>query len=282
MTEETIKELIINDIRQRFAKHIVNGPHSYAGIASRPNSLELRSPTNSVALFFQRENVVIAVFDSVLGSDNSSYTISISDPNLFETIYEKLQKVMMIKYVDGIFYSAPPEFNELHVEYMLEHLLGLDWETKRTARHEYFMSETPRTYSYGNRAAGDTEYHSKPFTETIDSLRMTLNQQLGAEFNVCFMNKYDDQHQHLGWHADDFEGMRSDQPIAVCSYGAEREIWVKPKDQKGVVPANQRFLLQNGSLFVMAPGYQDTHFHKIPKHDKPCGCRISLTFRSFR
>lgn len=29
-------------------------------------------------------------------------------------------------------------------------------------------------------------------------------------------------------------------------------------------------------------GYQATHLHRIPKHDRPCGWRISLTFRSFK
>jgi len=35
-------------------------------------------------------------------------------------------------------------------------------------------------------------------------------------------------------------------------------------------------------LFIMPPGYQDNFYHKIPKHDRPCGWRISLTFRSFK
>lgn len=92
----------------------------------------------------------------------------------------------------------------------------------------------------------------------------------------------DNEHQHLGWHADDFEGMIKEEPIAVISFGAAREIWVKPKDSKGEVPKDQRFLLEDGSIFIMPPGYQDTHLHRIPKHDRPCGWRISLTFRSFK
>jgi alkylated DNA repair dioxygenase AlkB len=196
-----------------------------------------------------------------------------------------------------------------HVE---QELLGLEWLTRRTARHEYFMSDEPRTYSYGGGGKEVPElYHSKPFSPLTRLMMLQLNRSLGTRFNVCFLNKYDDDKQHLGWHADDFPGMIAEEPIACLSFGAERDIWVKDKrgikcacqnagmhdgDQrvspcqvcdgtgwtKGEVPKDQRFRLAHGSLFLMPPGYQDTHLHRIPKHDRPCGWRISLTFRSFQ
>lgn len=201
-------------------------------------------------------------------------------------------------------------------------LLSLPWETKRTARHEYFMSDQKLSYSYGNKFGGEDQpvYEGKPMLPPVIGIMARLNGLLGTEFNACFLNKYDDDHQHLGWHADDFEGMRADQPIAVVSFGAEREIWLKDKrgfecqcrgsgirdngapcymcdDSPGKVkgatgwmksppdnrqPKEQRVSLAPGSLFVMPVGYQDTHLHRIPKHDRPCGWRISLTFRSFK
>lgn len=173
-----------------------------------------------------------------------------------------------------------PEFTSVLLnERVKEELLALEWLTKRTARHEYFMSLEPRTYSY----AGSEQYESKPFSPLVHTLMVGLNSILDAKFDVCFLNKYDDQHQHLGWHADDFPGMDESEPIAVVSYGAEREIWLKPQDgPKGDIPEDQKVLLHDGSLFVMPPGYQQTHFHRIPKHSRPCGWRISLTFRSFK
>lgn len=210
-------------------------------------------------------------------------------------------------------------------------LLDLNWLTVRSARHEYFMSMRPRTYSYGNKM-GAMEYRSCPFSITVSSLMHQINNTLDVSMNVCFLNKYDDEHQHLGWHADDFPGMIKEQPIVVVSLGAEREIWLK--DKRGFVcrecagtgsrtgfmtedgqftpenlcpagsgtskhvcpcckegwtkappgdkqPHDQRLKLEDGSIFIMPPGYQDTHLHRIPKHDKKCGWRISLTFRSF-
>jgi alkylated DNA repair dioxygenase AlkB len=165
---------------------------------------------------------------------------------------------------------------------LLYEVSQLEWENKQTARSEYFMSLTPRTYSYGNKHNGTTSYDSKEFTPLSRFVLDYLNMLLETEFNVCFMNRYENEQQHLGWHADIFPGMREDQPIAVLSLGAEREIWWKEKDYKGVIPPSNRALLTNGSVFVMPVGFQDTHFHKIPKHDKPCGVRISLTFRSFK
>lgn len=190
-----------------------------------------------------------------------------------------------------------------------DELLGLPWLTVREARHEYFMSDRSRHYTYGNRGMGDQGYDSVPFTPMVNELRAALRADV-APFNVCFLNKYDNERQHLGWHADDHPDHIPGEPIAVVSFGAERQIWVKPKvcqtcrgsglenegdlasedkcpacggsgQNKGEVPDDQRITLEEGSLFIMPPGYQDTHLHRIPKHDRPCGWRISLTFRCF-
>lgn len=166
-------------------------------------------------------------------------------------------------------------------KHLFDILNNLNWITKRTARHEYFMSNEKTEYSYGNAFSDDELYVSQPFDDNIKWIRDMLFQDFDVYFNGCFLNKYDDQHQHLGWHADDFEGMDQEAPIYVLSLGAEREIWWKEKGQKGEVPEEQRQLLESGSLFIMPPGFQDSMLHRIPKHDRPCGPRISLTFRKF-
>jgi len=160
-------------------------------------------------------------------------------------------------------------------------VLRLRWVEQRSVRREYFMSFIPRTYSYGNKGTGEVEYKSNGFSSTVAILCARLNFANDKNYNVCFLNRYDDEKQHLGWHADDFPGMDETKPIAVVSLGAEREIWWKPKGEKGEVPADQRRLLEHGSVFTMPPGFQDEYLHKIPKWYRPCGTRISLTFRSF-
>lgn len=170
---------------------------------------------------------------------------------------------------------------------ILEHLLALDWMSKTERRREYFMSDVPRYYEY-SAFGGMRGYDSSPFTDVVETLRQGLavlpdrdGKWQPTQFNVCFLNRYDVQHDNLGWHADDSPGMDLDHPIAVMSFGAEREIWWKPKTFKGEIPKEWRRLLQHGSTFIMPAGFQREYFHRIPKCDHACGVRVSLTFRHF-
>lgn len=97
----------------------------------------------------------------------------------------------------------------------------------------------PIDYSYGRQDDGIV-YTSKPWTPRVRILAVQTAQYLSdygvctnvlppVMFNACFLNKYDDAHQHLGWTADDFVGMDPSAPIAMMSFGAEREIWIKRK-----------------------------------------------------
>ena len=145
-----------------------------------------------------------------------------------------------MKTIYGAQYIGPNYYYDPEI---WKELTELKWITKRTARHEYFMSDVERNYTYGNKGTGNETYTSQPFSPKVKLLMNKLNTEFDTKYNVCFLNKYDDQFQHLGWHADDFEGMDKTQPIAVISYGAEREIWVKDKrgfecDQHAVYGGN--------------------------------------------
>ena len=164
-------------------------------------------------------------------------------------------------------------------------LLSLDWLNVTEARREYFMSLTPRNYTYG-KGVGQREYQSNPFSESIKKILDKLNDSFNLfgdnvyrndKYNVCFLNRYDAGKNQLGWHRDDVDGT-----IAVISLGAEREIWWKLQEEKGVVPFENRQKLASGSLFIMPAGFQGKYFHKIPRSDRECGTRISLTFREYR
>lgn len=162
---------------------------------------------------------------------------------------------------------------------VLAHLMTLDWLQVTEARLEYFMSDVPRSYTYG-KGVGEREYFSSPYSPEIAAIQSQLNAG-GLNYNVCFLNRYDHQRHQLGWHADDSPMMDHDHPIAVVSFGAEREIWWKLKEEKGETPLDRRILLGHGSLFVMPAGFQRDNMHRIPKCDRACGRRISLTFRRY-
>lgn len=142
------------------------------------------------------------------------------------------------------------------------------------------MSDIDREYTYG-KGQGLRTYKSRPFNTEVSELMNALD-NCGYPANVCFLNKYDNQHHQLGWHADDSPNIDQTKPISVISLGAEREIWWKTHDLKGNIPNDQKQLLKHGSLFVMPPGFQEIYYHRIPKHSTPCEIRISLTFRYYK
>lgn len=167
---------------------------------------------------------------------------------------------------------------------LMAELVALPWLEVTPARKEYFMSDRPRSYAYkvrGDDGPGTREYQSSDYSPIALRMLGALNLLFAGKFNVCFLNRYDTQHNQLGWHADDSPEMDHDHPIAVISLGAEREIWWKPKDHKGDVPPEWRQKLGHGSMFVMPPGFQRTHLHRIPRCDRKCDMRISLTFRRY-
>ena len=178
-----------------------------------------------------------------------------------------------------------PIYNISYIEdkdILFNHLLNeLTWLQVTDARKEYFMSTEPLSYTYGSGKNART-YTSNDFSFPVMIVTEKLNKVFNCNYNVCFLNRYDTQKNQLGWHADDSPEMNPEHDICVISLGAEREIWWKDKEFKGEIPLENRQLLHNGSLFVMPAGFQANHFHKIPRCDKACGIRISLTFRNYK
>jgi alkylated DNA repair dioxygenase AlkB len=178
-----------------------------------------------------------------------------------------------------------PTYFAFYTTASVEDLSSIPWESHTEARQECFMSLSSDTYTYGS-GRGIRTYLPIPFLPWVDKLRMRLNRKPFSteeiyNYNVCFLNKYEDNTQHLGWHADDTPGMDHDHPIAVVSFGQSREIWWRHKGQTGIIPDDQRQLLMSGSLFIMPPGFQREHEHRIPKGDRKMEPRISLTFRHY-
>ena len=154
------------------------------------------------------------------------------------------------------------------------------WVNRDAPRDECFMSLTPLEYTYGK---GFTRtYKSIEMTESVKEVMDLINKTYNTEYDICFLNYYKSGKEHLGWHADDSPEMDSEHPIGVVSCGAERHIWVKLNGVTGNIPNEDKYLLGDGSLFVMPSGFQKFYLHKIPKSDRVCGGRISLTFRKYK
>lgn len=155
----------------------------------------------------------------------------------------------------------------------------LDWchAGATVPRKEYYVHDAGLPYTYGMGDFART-YESQPDHPVIACIREKLSEVLGVRFDIVFLNLYEHKLHHLGWHADDSPEMSDAHPIVTVSLGAEREIWFRPlSDIKNIT----KLKLQHGSACAMLPGVQDTHQHRIPKHDRECGPRISLTFRVY-
>ena len=155
----------------------------------------------------------------------------------------------------------------------------VSWIQVTDARLESFQSFSTETYTYGS-GKGVRTYTPGPYTKTVLSIQNILN---GDDFNynVCFLNRYNNAKMQLNWHADDSAGMDHNHPISVMSFGQEREIWVRKNGHSGVVPKEDRYLLGHGSLFIMPAGFQLTNQHRIPKGDREMRTRVSLTYRHY-
>ena len=153
----------------------------------------------------------------------------------------------------------------------------LEWERRgNTPRMEYYSNKIGVPYSYG-RGRGIREYLPKPWHPYMLEIEQNLASYIGSRFEVCFLNRYEDQTDHLGWHADDSPEMDDNRPIAIISFGVPREIWFRPNGSSDI----EKVLLRDSSLCIMPAGMQDTHQHRIPKSGSTCGRRISLTFRGY-
>ena len=146
----------------------------------------------------------------------------------------------------------------------------------RTPRMECFYSAWPDAYTYGS-GLGIRSYDPLPIPEfgIIPALWFVAEGLSRCRFEACFLNRYEHEREHLGWHADDSDVIDDTRPIAVLSFGAERELWFRENGSSEF----EKKLLENGSALIMLAGMQDTHQHRIPKHHAKCGPRISLTFR---
>lgn len=166
----------------------------------------------------------------------------------------------------------------------------LAWQRREnTPRSEYWANTFQRPYTYGS-GRGVRTYEAQPSHEVIDLVRDHIARDFGPVLEGCFLNRYNDGSDALGWHADDDPGIDHSKPIAVVTLGQPRAIAFKEvlihgdETTKWSFGPPARLMLESGSLLLMHAGMQHTHQHSIPKGDQPkAGVvvrpRISMTYR---
>jgi alkylated DNA repair dioxygenase AlkB len=166
----------------------------------------------------------------------------------------------------------------------------LDWvQRDQVPRQEYYSNDTLIPYTYG-AGRGVRTYNPQPWHPLVLEIREELetflkdsSHTLQASMDVCFLNRYENERNSLGWHADDSPEMDPARPIVTVSLGAERDILFRPKpSHEKTKSVTETLRLKHGSAAIMLPGMQQNWQHRIPKASFKCGPRISLTFRGFR
>lgn len=110
-----------------------------------------------------------------------------------------------------------------------------------------------------------------------------VNERLGTLFNSVLVNRYATKNVALGWHKDDEPAVDQSEPIVTLSFGATRRFCIS--DSPSQVLRKQLMIvdLDENSAFLMKPGLQKTHYHRVDTGrgsiEKECGVRFSLTFR---
>lgn len=85
-----------------------------------------------------------------------------------------------------------------------------------TPRSEYYINDHNVPYTYGS-GQGVREYLPQPTHPLVEQIKQQLFALTHCQFEVCFLNRYFNQSDHLGWHADDSPEMDDQRPIAIVS-----------------------------------------------------------------
>jgi alkylated DNA repair dioxygenase AlkB len=128
----------------------------------------------------------------------------------------------------------------------------------------------------GYRYSGQT-LEPREFTPTVRRLLERVRTDAGAPFNHVLVNRYRNQDDSMGLHADDEPELGRDPRVATVSLGADRRFVVRPR-RKGD-PLRQDLTLGHGALLVMGGTCQRHYVHGVPRATRAAGERISLTFR---
>lgn len=155
----------------------------------------------------------------------------------------------------------------------------ITWEQRDAPRAEAYYADQSWPYTYGRGVGERTYLPMTVWPEVLLDIRGMLYDVTGEDYELLFCNRYMDEHQHLGWHADDSPSVDPARCIPVISYGESRELHVRPNGRNSEV---ERILLEHGDLLLMLPGMQQTHQHRIPKGGRRMMPRVSLTFRGYK
>jgi len=139
----------------------------------------------------------------------------------------------------------------------------------------------PRRHSWYGDPGAQYSYSGislpiNPWNKDLIELKLMVEDAASTKFNGVLCNLYEDGQHSNGWHSDDESELERPVTVASLTFGAERTFQLR---QKGSTKIEHRLELEDGSLLIMKPPFQDIFQHQIAKTKKKVGLRLNLTFR---
>jgi len=107
-------------------------------------------------------------------------------------------------------------------------------------------------------------------------IKKKIEETCNHSFTTVLINRYRNEKDSNGWHADNEKELGRNPIIASVSFGEERIFQLKHNTNKD---AKLSLTLKHGSLLLMKEGSQIHYKHQIPKASNQKKERINLTFR---
>lgn len=115
-----------------------------------------------------------------------------------------------------------------------------------------------------------------PWTDTLQQVRLRLEQAVGVQFNSVLLNYYRNGQDSMGWHRDNEPELGPEPLIASVSLGQKRRFLMQHVREKQM---RWKADLESGSALIMAGETQDCWRHSLPKSKSRTQPRMNLTFR---
>ncbi len=154
---------------------------------------------------------------------------------------------------------------------------AIEWEQgeiggRKEPRLTAYYGDKGTDYSY----SGKEPIPPKPWIPEILAIKRQIEDITGVKFNSVLVNKYRNEKDSIGRHADNEPELGTNPIIASVSFGAEVPFNLHSIKKGG---RDYRINLKENDLLIMQGETQEQFLHSVPKATEGRKPRINLTFR---
>ena len=182
---------------------------------------------------------------------------------------------------DAVFEYYPNFFNTEKADELFKKLIEeTHWQQDNISIFEKTHLQPRLTALYGNEGKpysySNIVMHPHQWNSLLTFIKEKIEETCNHSFTTVLINRYRNEKDSNGWHADNEKELGRNPIIASVSFGEERIFQLKHNTNKD---AKLSLTLKHGSLLLMKEGSQIHYKHQIPKATKTKKERINLTFR---